>query len=151
MRRNVIETVMGAVVLLVAAAFLVFAVNSSNVRKVQGYELTARFNRIDGITAGSEVRMSGIKVGTVLSERLDPETYLAEIRISVSESVKLPVDSTAKVLSDGLLGDAYLSLEPGAEDAMIEPGGQIQKTQDPLNLVDLIGRFMFNAKEEPQP
>jgi phospholipid/cholesterol/gamma-HCH transport system substrate-binding protein len=150
MKRNVIETMMGAVVLLVAAAFLGFAVSSSDVRTVQGYELTARFNRIDGITTGSEVRMSGIKVGTVLSERLDPQTYLAEIKISVIDSVRLPVDSTAKVLSDGLLGDAYLSLEPGAEDAMIEPGGQIQKTQDPLNLVDLIGRFMFNAKEEPQ-
>jgi phospholipid/cholesterol/gamma-HCH transport system substrate-binding protein len=149
MKRNVIETMMGAVVLLVAAAFLGFAVSSSDVRTVQGYELTARFNRIDGITTGSEVRMSGIKVGTVLSERLDPQTYLAEIKISVIDSVRLPVDSTAKVLSDGLLGDAYLSLEPGAEDAMIEPGGQIQKTQDPLNLVDLIGRFMFNAKEEP--
>lgn len=151
MKRNVIETMMGAVVLLVAAAFLGFAVSSSDVRTVQGYELTARFNRIDGITTGTEVRLSGIKVGTVLSQRLDPETYLAEIKISVSDSIRLPVDSTAKVLSDGLLGDTYLSLEPGAEDAMIEPGGQIQKTQDPLNLVDLIGRFMFNAKEEPQP
>lgn len=151
MKRNVIETVMGAVVLLVAAAFLGFAVSSSDVRTVEGYELTARFNRIDGITTGTEVRLSGIKVGTVLSQRLDPETYLAEIKISITDTVRLPIDSTAKVLSDGLLGDTYLSLEPGAEDTMIEPGGQIQKTQDPLNLVDLIGRFMFNAKEEPEP
>jgi phospholipid/cholesterol/gamma-HCH transport system substrate-binding protein len=148
MKRNVIETIMGAVVLLVAAAFLVFAVNSSDVRGVQGYEVTARFNRIDGITTGSDVRMSGIKIGSVLGERLDPQTYLAELRLSISDSVQIPTDSTAKILADGLLGDTYLSIEPGADEATIEPGGQIQKTQDPLNLTDLIGRFMFNAKDE---
>lgn len=145
MNRNVIETIMGGVVLLVAATFLGFAYTSSNVRKVEGYDLTARFNRIDGVVAGTDVRMSGIKIGSVLSTRLDPVTYLADVRLSIENDVRLPVDSTARILTDGLLGNPYLAIEPGADDKMIAPGGEIARTQDPLNLVDLIGRFIFSS------
>jgi phospholipid/cholesterol/gamma-HCH transport system substrate-binding protein len=145
MKRNAIETMMGAVVLLVAATFLAFAYSSSNVAQVEGYELLARFNRVDGITPGTEVRLSGIKVGSVLSTHLDPKTYLAELRMSILNDVTLPTDSTARILSDGLLGNPYVALEPGANDEMIPPGGEILKTQDPLNLVDLIGRFIFSS------
>lgn len=145
MKRNAIETVMGAVVLLVAATFLAFAYSSSNVSQVEGYELLAKFNRVDGIVPGTEVRLSGIKVGSVLSTHLDPKTYLAEVRMSILNDVKLPTDSSARILSDGLLGNPYMALEPGADDTMIPPGGEILKTQDPLNLVDLIGRFIFSS------
>jgi phospholipid/cholesterol/gamma-HCH transport system substrate-binding protein len=145
MKRNAIETMMGAVVLLVAATFLAFAYSSSNVAQVEGYELLARFNRVDGVTPGTEVRLSGIKVGSVLSTHLDPKTYLAEVRMSILNDVKLPTDSSARILSDGLLGNPYLALEPGANDEVIPPGGEILKTQDPLNLVDLIGRFIFSS------
>ncbi|MFZ5792390.1 MAG: outer membrane lipid asymmetry maintenance protein MlaD [Pseudomonadota bacterium] len=145
MKRNVIETIMGAVVLLIAATFLAFAYTASNIREVTGYELTARFNRIDGIAVGTDVRMSGIKIGSVLSTSLDPVTYLAEVRMSILNEVRLPVDSTARILSDSLLGDPYLAIEPGADEKMIEPGGEIRRTQDPVNLVDLIGRFIFSS------
>jgi len=83
MRRSVIETIMGAVVLVVAALFLFFAYTTSNVRAIGGYQLVARFNRVDGIAPGSEVRLSGIKVGSVLSTHLDPKTYLAEVRMII--------------------------------------------------------------------
>ncbi|HWA45657.1 MAG TPA: outer membrane lipid asymmetry maintenance protein MlaD [Hypericibacter adhaerens] len=145
MKRNAIETMMGAVVLLVAATFLAFAYSSSNVSQVEGYELLAKFNRVDGISPGSEVRLSGIKVGSVLTTHLDPKTYLAEVRMSILNDVQLPTDSSARILSDGLLGNPYMALEPGADDTMIPPGGEIRKTQDPLNLVDLIGRFIFSS------
>jgi phospholipid/cholesterol/gamma-HCH transport system substrate-binding protein len=145
MKRNAIETMMGAVVLLVAATFLAFAYSSSNVSRVEGYELLAHFNRVDGIAPGTEVRMSGIKIGSVLSTHLDPKTYLAEVRMSILNDVKLPTDSSARILSDGLLGNPYMALEPGANDETIPPGGEIHKTQDPLNLVDLIGRFIFSS------
>ena len=86
MRGNVIETVMGAVVLVVAAVFLFFAYSTSQLRAVSGYELTADFERIDGIKEGSDVRVSGIKVGTVVSETLDPTTYDAIVKLSVDPS-----------------------------------------------------------------
>src|SRR5262245_22420984 len=113
MRGNVIETVMGAVVLVIAALFLVFAYNTSQLRAVSGgYEVIAEFARIDGIHQGSDVRVSGIKIGSVVGEQLDPKTYLATIRMSIDPAVQLPEDTVAQVTSSGLLGDKYLSLAP---------------------------------------
>jgi len=148
MSRNVIETVMGGVVLLVAGLFLVFAYTTSDVRRHGGYEVFARFNRVDGIAPGTDVRMSGIKIGTVIEQELDPETYLAVVRISLEDRVKLPTDTVAKIQSDGLLGSNYVALEPGAEESFIENGGEIRFTQDPINLTDLLGRFVFSAAQE---
>src|SRR5262249_41681695 len=145
MRRNVIETIMGAVVLVVAALFLLFAYSSSNLHAVGGYDVMARFNRVDGLTNGADVRLSGIKIGSVVSQALDPKTYLAEGHLSVTDSVKLPVDSTARIQSDSLLGSAYINIEPGGDEKMLASGGEIKYTQDPVNLADLIGRFIFSS------
>jgi phospholipid/cholesterol/gamma-HCH transport system substrate-binding protein len=145
MRGNVIEVVIGAVVLVVAALFLVFAYQTSQSRPVAGgYEVIADFARIDGIHAGSDVRISGIKVGTVIAEELDPKTYLARIRMSIDRSVQLPEDTVAQVTSSGLLGDKYMSLVPGGSDRMIPPGGRIQYTQSSISLENLIGQMMFS-------
>ena len=103
MRGNVIETVMGAVVLVVAALFLVFAYKTSQFRAVSGYEVNADFARIDGIRQGSDVRISGVKVGTVVAETLDPKTFLATIRMSIDPAVQLPDDTVAR---DHLVGAA---------------------------------------------
>ena len=149
MSRNVIETVMGGVVLLVAAVFLGFAYTSSNLRDTSGYTVVARFNSVEGVSTGTDVRLSGIKIGTVVDQRLDPDTYLAELSLSLDDSIKLPSDTVAKILSDGLLGGTYVALTPGAEDEMIGAGGEIRYTQDPVNLTDLIGRFMFSAPPAP--
>lgn len=151
MSRNVIETVMGAVVLLVAGVFLLFAYSSSHVNRASGYTVTARFNSVDGVAAGTDVRLSGIRVGSVVGQRLDPDTYLAELQLSLDESVKLPTDTVAKIQADGLLGGNYIALEPGADEEMIADGGEIQYTQDPVNLTDLLGRFVFSAAERSSP
>ena len=131
MRGNVIETVMGAVVLVVAALFLFFAYNTSQLRSVQGYELTANFEHIDGIRDGSDVRISGIKVGSVLGTTLDPKTFLATVRMSVEPSVKLPDDSVAEIISSGLLGDKYMSLVPGGSDSPATAGSTTCTTENP--------------------
>jgi len=145
MRGNVIETVMGAVVLVVAALFLVFAYKTSQLRPVaSGYEVMADFARIDGIHQGSDVRISGVKVGTVLSEELDPKTFLATIRMSVDPAIQLPDDTVAQVTSSGLLGDKYLSLAPGGSDKTIPHGGKIRYTQSSISLENLIGQMMFS-------
>jgi phospholipid/cholesterol/gamma-HCH transport system substrate-binding protein len=146
MRGNVIEIVIGAVVLVVAALFLAFAYRSSQFRTASdGYEVTADFSRIDGIHQGSDVRISGIKVGTVVADELDPKTYLARIRMNIDPAVRLPEDTVAEVTSSGLLGDKYMSLAPGGSDTMIPSGGKIQYTQSSISLENLIGQMMFST------
>lgn len=145
MRGNVIETVMGAVVLVVAALFLFFAYSTSQLRSVQGYELSANFEHIDGIRDGSDVRVSGIKVGSVLGTTLDTKTFLATVRMSVQPSVKLPDDTVAEIVSSGLLGDKYMSLVPGGSDKDLPPGGKIKFTQSSVSIEHLIGQMIFSS------
>ena len=136
MGRNLIETLMGAVVIAVAVFFFVFAYNTANIKTVQGYEVSAKFDRIDGIRQGSDVRMSGIKIGTVLTQRIDPQTYLAVVTMSIDPTIQLPLDTSASITADGLLGDKYLALSPGGDEEMIKAGGEIdlviieQETRD---------------------
>ena len=145
MRGNIIEAVMGAVVLVVAALFLFFAYNTSQLRAVSGYQVSADFERVDGIRQGSDVRISGIKIGSVVNETLDPKTFLATITMSIEPSVKLPDDTVAEVTSAGLLGDKYMSLVPGGSDKDIPPGGKIKYTQSSVSLENLIGQMIFSS------
>jgi len=150
MRGNVVEALLGAVVLAVAAGFLVFAYSSTNVAAVSGYEVSAKFDRIDGVVVGGDVRLGGIKVGTIIGAELEPKTYLAVIRMSVDPMIKLPVDSSAEIISDGLLGSKYLSLVPGGEDEVLEAGDEIRFTQSPVSLENLIGQLIFSQGESKE-
>jgi phospholipid/cholesterol/gamma-HCH transport system substrate-binding protein len=151
MRGNVIESVMGAVVLVIAALFLAFAYKTSQVRAVAGYEVSADFSRVDGIHDGSDVRISGIKVGSVESATLNPATFLATLRLSVEPKIKLPIDTVAEIVSAGLLGDKYISLVPGGSDKEIPPGGKIKYTQSSVSLESLIGQTIFSAPGGKKP
>jgi len=148
MGRNLVETLMGAVVLIVAIGFLAFAYQTAGMKSVDGYEVTAKFDRVDGLTEGSDVRMSGIKIGTVIDQQLDPQTYLAVVRLSINPNIKLPLDSSAEISSDGLLGDKYLSVTPGAEEEMLKSGGTIEHTQGSVDIVSLVGRLIFSQTEK---
>ena len=153
MTGNVIETVMGGVVLVVAALFLFFAYSTSQVRAVQGYQVSAQFERIDGIRDGGDVRIAGVKVGSIVSASLDPKTFLADVRMSINPAYKLPDDTVAEIVSPGLLGDRYLALVPGGSDQMIPPGGRIKYTQSPVSLENLIGQMIFSqpgAQKKPE-
>jgi phospholipid/cholesterol/gamma-HCH transport system substrate-binding protein len=143
MSRNLLETLLGAIVLIVAIGFLLFAYNTSQVERNGGYELIARFDKVDGLERGSDVRISGIKVGTVIEQSLDPETYRAEVRFSLREDIQLPADTSAAVVSNGLLGGKYLALVPGGDIEMLGPGGEVTLTQSAVNLEDLIGHMIF--------
>ena len=145
MSRNILETLLGAVVLIVAVGFLAFAYSSSQIQQNDGgYELIARFDKVDGLEPGSDVRISGIKVGSVLDQSLDPETYRAEVRFSLREDVRLPADTSAAVVSNGLLGGKYLALVPGGDIEMLEAGDEVTLTQSAVNLEDLIGHMIFS-------
>jgi phospholipid/cholesterol/gamma-HCH transport system substrate-binding protein len=147
MTHNLVETLIGAVVLVGAGAFLTFAYTNTDARRVHGYEITARFNRVDGLTNGSDVRLSGIKVGTVTGQDLDRKTYQAVVRMSIDPSVKLPEDTFAKITSSGLLGNNYLALDPGGSDEYLKPGDQITQTQGSVDLLGLISKFGGSAKK----
>ena len=141
---NVLETLLGAIVLVVAIGFLTFAYRSSQISAPDGYELTARFARVDGLDRGADVRISGIKVGTVVAQSLNPETFQAEVRFSLPDNIHLPVDSSAAIVSNGLLGSKYLALVPGGDVDMLKPGDEVTLTQSSVNVEDLIGHFIFN-------
>ena len=146
MSRSLVETLFGAVVLAVAIGFVVFAYTRSGVATVSGYEVSAAFNRVDGIANGSDVRIGGIKVGSVIGRALEPETFRAVLRMSIDETVQLPTDSTAAVVSDGLLGGKFIDLQPGAEETLIADGGRIGYTQSTILLEELIGEFVFGTE-----
>ena len=148
MHRNVIETVMGAVVLAVALLFLGFAYTSANLSSASGYRLKAQFDQADGVNAGTDVRIGGVKVGTVTSVTLNPETYLADVELSIDPSIKLSQDTAAAISSDGLLGGRSLSLSPGArpDDAKgwLKDGDTIDHTQSNPSLEQLLGQVIFS-------
>jgi phospholipid/cholesterol/gamma-HCH transport system substrate-binding protein len=143
MSRNIVETILGAVVLIVALGFLAWAYGRSEAGDPGGYTLRAKFDRVDGLEIGGDVRISGIKVGQVLAQQLDPVTYRAEVTFSVRDGIELPSDSSAAIVSTGLLGGKYLALVPGGDDRLLADGGELTLTQSSVNLEDLIGRYIF--------
>ena len=143
MKNNVLETVLGAVVVLMALGFFGYMYVSTDSGPISGYELTARFSRVDGITPGSDVRLSGIKIGTVSAQSLDPVTYMAVLNMQIRQDIELPDDSSVKITSEGLLGGNYLNLEPGGSEDMLAHGDEIIFTQGSVDLMSLIGQAIF--------
>lgn len=154
MGRNVIETVLGAVVLLIAGLFMAFAFKSADLKKVQGYAVEAVFQRADGLKSGSDVMVNGVKVGSVLSQDLITDAgrdqFFVRVMMSINPKVVLPADTIATIANESLLGGRYLSLEIGAEEENIatDGTGRISHTQPPIRLDDLIGKLLFSAKSD---
>jgi phospholipid/cholesterol/gamma-HCH transport system substrate-binding protein len=146
-RRSAVEVLSGGAVLLVAAVFLAYAVAHSGRGAVAGYTLNAKFTDIDGLPVGSDVRMAGVKVGSVVAERIDPQTYLAEVTLSVQDGLQLSKDSSASITSDGLLGGKYLALAAGGDTTMLQPGQTITITQSSISLEQLLGKFIFSVTD----
>ena len=147
MQRNIIETVMGGVVLIVAVFFVGFAFTSAGVSPVTGYEVSARFENASGLSPGTDVRMSGVKIGTVTRQSLDPETFSAVVTMTIQGDLELPLDTSARIIPDGLLGGNFVELEPGGEIDNIEPGGSIEYTQGAINIIDLATRLFFSTTD----
>ena len=113
--RGIGEVLTGAAVLMAAAGFLGFAVAHSGRTASTGYKLHASFDHIDGLNPGADVRIAGVKVGSVLDERVDPKSFLAEVTLSVSDNMHLPKDTAAEITSESLLGGKFLNLSPGGD------------------------------------
>ncbi len=144
MKRNAIETVLGAVVLLVAVVFLGFSYSSASVGDVDGYNITADFSGTGGLGVGDSVQISGVKIGSIAKVELKPDDYMARVTMSIDDSIKLPDDTSAFISSESLLGGKYMELQPGSSEEMLASGGHIEYTQAPQNLEQLLGKFIFS-------
>jgi phospholipid/cholesterol/gamma-HCH transport system substrate-binding protein len=143
MQNNTVETLIGALVVTVAVAFLFFAYTTTGSGSVGGYDLQARFSSADGIVTGTDVRLHGIKIGTVSTLSLDPKSYAAIVHLNIHNDVPIPDDSSIKVTSSGILGNSYLAIQPGGSDAMLKAGGQITNTQGSVDFMSLIARAIY--------
>lgn len=145
MGSKIVETLVGTIVLVVAGFFLTYAYTTSDMEgSSNSYSLLASFDRVDGLAVGSDVRMSGIKIGTVTSQTLNSDTFLAQVEISIDKDIELPDDTSAKVASDGLLGGAYVSLDAGGAMDLLGEGDEIQFTQGSVDIMSLIGQAVFS-------
>lgn len=145
-RHNPAELVTGAVVLAVAGLFLVFAVaNTGKSFGAGGYPLHASFDHVDGLSTGTDVRIAGVRVGSITAITLNPKTYLADVVFTVQNDIKLTDDSSATVSTDGLLGGKYLALATGGDDKILKPGDAITITQGSINLETLLGKYIFSG------
>lgn len=145
LKKNAVETILGALVLLVAGGFLTMAMNMADVRAVDGYKISAAFLKVGGLTNGSDVRLNGIKIGTVSDLSLDSETFDAVVTMSIRSDVKLPVDSIASIGSSGIIGGKFVAIKPGGEKETLNAGGDLTKTEDFKSLEDQVGEIIFLA------
>ena len=145
MQRNTLETVMGAIVLLAAAGFVNLAYEAADIKGNGGYEIIAEFGSTGGLSVGDDVRISGIKVGRITQQSLDPITYSARIAMAIAPDIEIPADSSARITAASLLGGNYLELMPGAEDEMLAAGAVIYDTRDPVSISDLLGKMVFSS------
>ena len=157
MKNSMLETLIGALVVAIAAIFFIFAYQTSGKGAATGgYRLTAEFDNAEGVNVGTDVRMAGVKVGTVLAMSLNPENFQAAVTMTVDPKVVLTEDATAKVTSEGLLGSKFIALEQGGAEVKLADGGMISNTQGAVDIWSLISQAMFDktsAKpaDAPQP
>lgn len=144
MKKSPIETVLGILVVLVAFFFARFAASKIDARPQQGYEVTAVFSRSGGLESGNDVRISGIKVGSVVGLDLTPD-YTAKVTLNIRDGVNVPVDSTAEVASDGLMGGIFVRLEPGKSKKFLKAGDQFSKVKDFRSMEDIVSEVIFLA------
>lgn len=146
MKGGAIETIVGFLVILTAAGFFAFVYSTSNLSKTKdGYLLTAHFQNIEGLTNGSDVKLSGIKIGYVDNIKLEKDSYFALVDLRIEKNIDIPVDSRAAVSTSGLLGGKYISINPGASEENLPSNGQLKHTQSALNLEDLISKLMYSV------
>ena len=148
MKSNTFEALIGAIVIILTITFLFFGFQSMRLDDEQNYNVSAVFNRIDGIKLGSDIRMSGIKIGTVANQELDNMTFQARVSMSINSGILIPDDSSAKITTDGLLGGNYISIEPGGNDIYLESGGEIMFTQGSVDLIGLVGEALFSVEDK---
>ncbi|MGB0223638.1 MULTISPECIES: outer membrane lipid asymmetry maintenance protein MlaD [unclassified Marinobacterium] len=152
MRIRALEISVGALILAGMLALVALAINVSGLnlsQKGTGYTVYARFDNIGGLTERAKVSMSGVQIGQVSAIRIDPKRLMAEVEMQIFDDVDyLSIDSSAQILTAGLLGEKYIGITPGFEDDLLENGMTIEDTQSALVLEEIVGKFLFNKVSE---
>ena len=152
MAENSTEVLAGAAVLAAAVGFVIYAAQSTGLSaNTATYDLKASFRSVEGIRLGSDVRLAGVKVGSITALNLNPETYFADATVSVQNGLQLPDDSAILISSEGLLGGNFIELVPGGSDTNLEPGAEIEDTQGSVSLISLLMKFVSGGSDEPAP
>jgi phospholipid/cholesterol/gamma-HCH transport system substrate-binding protein len=152
MSENRLEVLVGAVVLAAAAGFFVYAGQTAGLGGNAGtYPLTASFRSVQGISAGSDVKLAGVKVGTITSLTLNPTTYFADVVVELDSTILLPTDSAILISSEGLLGGNFVELVPGGMPDNLAPGDEIEDTQGAVSLVQLLLKFVGGSSDPASP
>lgn len=150
-QNNIAETLIGAGVVAVALVFAALAYYRTGGASLSGYEINAKLPKADGLAVGTDVRLAGIKVGTVSDLTLDPRTYLVTVHMNIHNDIKLPVDSSILVTQAGFLGGQYLSITPGGDDQMMTAGAYFENAQGSIDVMGLVGRFATGGSTSNQP
>ena len=151
MSKRSIETLVGLFVMLGLAAVVFLALKAANLTTLSNgdtYTLVARFDNIGGLKARAPVRSAGVVVGRITSISLDAKTYQGVVSMEISRRFEFPKDSSAKILTAGLLGDQYIGLEPGGDEKSLAAGDTIRQTQSAVVLENLISQFLFSKAAE---
>lgn len=144
MRHNFLETIVGAVVLLVAGIFFAFGYQFSSRTKVATINLVAYFDRADGVIVGSEVRMGGVNIGQVSEMNIDKKNFKAYLKLDIDASLKLPADTSAEIASESLMGGKYINICPGSDNENLKSGDKIAFTQSSVSFESLLSKYIFS-------
>ena len=147
MSKRALETMVGLFVLLGIAGALFLSLKAANLASFgerKGYTVSAKFDNIGGLKPRAPVRSAGVTIGRVQSIKLDSKTYQGVVTMQIYDDVRFPKDSSAKILTSGLLGEQYIGLEPGADEKELAAGDVIRQTQSAVVLESLIGQMIFN-------
>lgn len=140
------EALVGLCVVAMASIFIFILLQMNKVGLTNDfYPVTAYFSNISGVSVGTDIKMSGVKIGSVQNADLDIENYRAKLTMAIQKNVKLPTDSVAKIASESLLGGSSIQIEPGFEEAFIQPNQEIVNTQSSVNIMDMIAKAVFSA------
>jgi phospholipid/cholesterol/gamma-HCH transport system substrate-binding protein len=152
MRESLTETIVGAVVLVAAAGFIAYAAQATGFADAGGdFDLTASFRSVEGVTVGTDVRLAGVKIGTVTEMRLNPESYRADTVLTLLDEVPIPNDSSAIVASEGLLGGTFIEIVPGGSFDMFAAGDEIVDTQGAVSLLQLLLTYVAGDSQTSAP
>lgn len=150
MRHNFLETIVGAVVLLVAGIFFAFGYQFSNRTKVPTISISAYFDKADGVIVGSEVRMGGVNIGNVSEMYIDKKTFKACLKLDIDASLKIPSDASAEIVSESLMGGKYINISPGSDNETLKPGDKIAFTQSSVSFESLLSKYIFSQNSSPE-
>ncbi len=143
------EVAVGGVVLAVAIGFMAYVSQTTGFSSQStGYPLTASFRSLEGVVVGTDVRLAGVKIGSVTDIELNPQTFRADATISVSNGIELPDDTAILIASEGLLGGTFVEVLPGGSPFNLEPGAEIEDTQGAVSLISLLLKFVTGSGDE---